>query len=105
VRVAKILKKHFKTSESAAVAEATNIAVTDGLYSEREPLIEYEASEDSIRLNVAGTFASASKADPELKKSTHTIALCSHSVAVCSRLSIRNCHTCTLPIERAEQKW
>jgi hypothetical protein len=67
VRVAKILKQHFKTSEAAAVAEATNMAVTDGLYSKRQGLVRLLEPEGGIGLNVRGMFAKAAQDKPELR--------------------------------------
>jgi hypothetical protein len=72
VRVAKILHHHFNTSEPAAVVEAINIAVTDGLYSRHRPLVSFLESEDAVRLNLEGTFARSAGGDPELKNSVYT---------------------------------
>jgi hypothetical protein len=73
VRVAKILRHHFQTSEDEAVAEATNIAVTDGLYSEHPPLISFLEPQAAVRLNLGGTFARAGKVDLDSKYGMHRI--------------------------------
>jgi hypothetical protein len=72
VRVAKILCHHFNTSEPAAVVEAINITITDGLYSRHRPLVSFLESKDTVRLNLEGAFARSARGDPKLKNSVYT---------------------------------
>ncbi|KAF8600806.1 hypothetical protein BDV93DRAFT_546238 [Ceratobasidium sp. AG-I] len=60
INVAKHLKRRYKTSDQASVAEALSIALEDGLYSNSSDLIALEPDGDSLKIDLTNTLPSSS---------------------------------------------